>query len=87
MQLKNKMSDYFSLERLTEGVYAAIAIPGKGAMSNSGFIDLGQEVIVFDTFTPPRAARDLRTVAEEITQKEIKYVFNSHYHGDHTFGN
>ena len=87
MQIKNTVSDYFSLEKLSEGVYAAIAIPGKGAMSNSGFIDLGQEVIVFDTFTTPNAARDLRRIAEEITQKEVKYVLNSHYHGDHTFGN
>ena len=87
MQKNNTESAYFSLEKLSEGVYAAIAITGKGAMSNSGFVDLGNEVIIFDTFTTPNAARDLRRVAEEITQKEIKYVFNSHYHGDHTFGN
>ena len=87
MQINITISDYFSLEKLSEGVYATIAIPGKGAMSNSGFIDLGKELIVFDTFTTPNAARDLRRVAEEITQKEIKYVINSHYHGDHTFGN
>jgi cyclase len=87
MQKNNTISAYFSLEKLSEGVYAAIAIKGKGAMSNSGFVDLGNEVIIFDTFTTPNAARDLRRVAEKITQKEIKYVFNSHYHGDHTFGN
>jgi cyclase len=87
MQITSSISAYFSLVKLSEGVYAAIAIPGKGAMSNSGFVDLGHEVIVFDTFTTPNAARDLRRVAEEITEKEIKYVFNSHYHGDHTFGN
>jgi cyclase len=87
MQKNNTISPYFSLEKLSEGVYAAIAITGNGAMSNSGFVDLGDEVIIFDTFTTPNAARDLRRVAEKITQKEIGYVFNSHYHGDHTFGN
>ena len=80
-------SPYFSLEKLSEGVYAAIARKGEGAMGNSGFIDIGNEVVVFDTFTTPNAARELRKVAEGITQKEIKFVFNSHYHGDHTFGN
>lgn len=80
-------SQYFSLEKLSEGVYAAIARKGEGAMGNSGFIDIGNELVVFDTFTTPNAARELRKVAEGITQKEIKFVINSHYHGDHTFGN
>lgn len=80
-------SPYFSLEKLSEGVYAAIARKGEGAMGNSGFIDIGNGVVVFDTFTTPNAARELRKAAEDITQKEIKFVFNSHYHGDHTFGN
>ena len=80
-------SSYFSIEKLEKGVYAAIANKGEGAMGNSGFIDIGKEVVIFDTFTTPNAARDLRKLAEKITQKEIKYVFNSHYHGDHTLGN
>jgi len=78
---------YFTLEKLEDGVYAAIANKGEGAMGNSGFIDIGKEIVIFDTFTTPAAAREFRRLAEEITQKRIKYVFNSHYHGDHTFGN
>lgn len=80
-------SSYFSVEKLVDGVYAAIANNGEGAMGNSGFIDIGKDIVIFDTFTTPDAARELRRLAEEITQKRIKYVFNSHYHGDHTFGN
>ncbi|MDM5188694.1 MBL fold metallo-hydrolase [Bacillus sp. DX4.1] len=87
MEIIKATSSYFLIEKLSEGIYAAIAKKGEGAMSNAGFIDLGDETLIFDTFTTPNAARDLRKVAEEITQKEIKYVFNSHYHGDHTFGN
>ncbi|WP_439876967.1 MBL fold metallo-hydrolase (plasmid) [Bacillus mycoides] len=87
MEIIKEASSYFSIEKLSEGIYAAIAKKGEGAMANAGFIDLGNEVLIFDTFTTPKAAKDLRKVAEEITQKEIKYVFNSHYHGDHTFGN
>ncbi len=87
MPNSKSQTPYFSLEKLSEGVYAAIAQQGEGAMGNSGFIDIGNEVVVFDTFTTPNAARELRKAAEDITQKEIKYVFNSHYHGDHTFGN
>ncbi|MBJ8107952.1 MULTISPECIES: MBL fold metallo-hydrolase [Bacillus cereus group] len=87
MEIIKEASSYFSIEKLSEGIYAAIAKKGEGAMGNAGFIDLGNGVLIFDTFTTPKAAKDLRKVAEEITQKEIKYVFNSHYHGDHTFGN
>ncbi|MED1204424.1 MBL fold metallo-hydrolase [Heyndrickxia acidicola] len=87
MPISMIQSRFFSLAKLSEGVFAAIAKKGAGAMSNAGIIDLGNEVVVFDTFTTPSAARDLRKAAEDLTQKEIKYVFNSHFHGDHTFGN
>lgn len=78
---------YFTLKEVASGVFAAIANPGEGAMSNAGIIDLGNEVLVVDTFTTPKAARALKAVAEELTNKKVKYVFNTHYHGDHTFGN
>lgn len=80
-------TDYFTLNRLTEGVYAAIAKPGQGAWSNAGFVDLGDELLVFDSFSTPSAAHVLRELAEEITGKKVKYLINSHYHGDHVFGN
>ncbi|MGD8191277.1 MBL fold metallo-hydrolase [Brevibacillus ginsengisoli] len=78
---------YFTLEEVSNAVYAAIAKPGKGAMGNAGFVDVGEGLLVFDTFTTPQAARSLRVMAEELTGKQVKYVVNSHYHGDHTFGN
>ncbi|MFC4411809.1 MBL fold metallo-hydrolase [Chungangia koreensis] len=78
---------YFKVKQLTDGVYAVIAKPGAGAMSNSGIIDLGKEVLIVDTFTTPDAAKALKQTAEKLTQKKVKYVFNTHYHGDHTFGN
>ncbi|MEI4800128.1 hypothetical protein WAZ07_02095 [Bacillus sp. FJAT-51639] len=71
MQIINTTSSYFSIAKLSEGVYAAIAKKGEGAMSNAGFIDLGDEVLIFDTFVTPNAARDLRKVTEDITQKKL----------------
>lgn len=72
---------------LSEGVYVAIAKPGKGAWSNAGIVDLGDELLVFDSFTTPSAGFELRRQAEKITGKEVKYLINSHFHGDHVFGN
>lgn len=80
-------TDFFILNCLNEGVYAAIAKPGKGAWSNAGFVDLGEEVLVFDSFSTPSAGFELRRYAENITGKRVKYLINSHYHGDHVFGN
>lgn len=81
------VTPFFTLQKLKDGVYAAIAKRGEGAWSNSGFVDLGTELVVFDSFSTPAAARELRKVAEELTGKKVKYLINSHYHGDHVFGN
>lgn len=80
-------TDYFTLYTLTEGVYAAIAKPGQGAWSNVGIVDLGSELLVFDSFSTPSAAKALRNCVEELTSKKVKYLINSHFHGDHVFGN
>lgn len=60
-------SRHFTLEKVTEGIYAAIAKDGGGAVGNAGFIDLGDKTIVFDTFNTQQAAEDLRSMAEALT--------------------
>jgi cyclase len=84
---KIKDTDYFSLYALSDGAYAATAKPGKGAWSNAGIVDLGEELLVFDSLATPSAGYELRKQAEEMTGKKVKYLINSHYHGDHVFGN
>ncbi|MFJ6208527.1 MBL fold metallo-hydrolase [Lysinibacillus sp. NPDC092081] len=78
---------YFTLHTLCDGVFAAIAKPGQGAWSNAGIIDLGDELLVFDSLSTPSAGEELRRQAESLTGKKVKYLINSHYHGDHVFGN
>lgn len=80
-------SVHFELERLGDGVYAAIATSGGGAICNAGIVDLGDGVLVFDTFMDPLAAEDLRSAAESIAGKRVAYVVNSHWHNDHIRGN
>ncbi|MGE6753786.1 MBL fold metallo-hydrolase [Rossellomorea sp. NPDC071047] len=87
MKKNIKDTDYFSLYALCDGVYAAIAKPGKGAWSNAGIVDLGENLLVFDSLATPSAGYELRQQAEELTGKKVKYLINSHYHGDHVFGN
>ncbi|KAA0545413.1 MBL fold metallo-hydrolase [Bacillus sp. BGMRC 2118] len=85
--MSNIETPFFTLQEICHGVYAAVAKKGEGAWSNSGFVDLGTELVVFDSFSTPAAAKELRNIAEKITGKKVKYLVNSHYHGDHVFGN
>lgn len=80
-------SQHFRLEALADGVYAAIAAEGGGAVCNAGIVDLGEQTLVFDTFQTPQAARELRAAAEQLTGRAVTYVVNSHWHGDHVHGN
>lgn len=80
-------SKHFHLEELAEGVFAAIHREGGGAIGNAGLVDLGDSVLVFDTFISPVAAEDLRRAAEEVIAKPVLQVINSHYHNDHIRGN
>jgi glyoxylase-like metal-dependent hydrolase (beta-lactamase superfamily II) len=55
--------------------------------SNSVFLVTDEGVLVIDTGQHPRAGQDLIERIRKITNKPIKWVINSHFHGDHTFGN
>ncbi|MED0986315.1 MBL fold metallo-hydrolase [Bacillus paramycoides] len=81
------LSKHFSLEKVSDGIYAAIAKEGGGAVANAGFIDLGDKTIVFDAFNTQQAAEDLKYIAEKITNRPVTWVINSHWHGDHIRGN
>jgi cyclase len=80
-------SRHFHLERLAEGVYAAINAEEGWAICNAGIVDLGDRTLIYDTFSSPQAACDLRDAAELLTGRPASLVINSHYHNDHIWGN
>jgi len=80
-------SKHFVLHQLAEGVFAAIAKDGGSAICNSGILDLGGQIVAFDTFLTPQAALDLRQMAEALFGGVPQIVVNSHYHNDHIWGN
>jgi glyoxylase-like metal-dependent hydrolase (beta-lactamase superfamily II) len=75
-------SKHFSLQQIAEGVFAAIDMEG-----NAGLIDLGGQVVYFDTFQTPQGAQDLRQVAFDLFGRTQQIVVNSHWHNDHIWGN
>lgn len=82
-----KPEDNFTLVKLADGVYAAIAKSGGLASGNAGFVSGDNGVLVFDTFFTPTAAQELLDVAQGEGKQPIRYAVNSHYHLDHTGGN
>jgi glyoxylase-like metal-dependent hydrolase (beta-lactamase superfamily II) len=82
-----KAEDNFTLNKVADGVYAAVAKPGGLASGNAGFVVGDEGVLVVDTFLTPAALEDLIGVIATETKQPIKYALNTHYHLDHTGGN
>ncbi len=75
-------------EKLADGVYFATGTGVMTTMSNSMVIVNSDHVMLVDTSVTPLAAQALmEQVGREITDKPVRYVFNSHYHFDHAHGN
>jgi cyclase len=55
--------------------------------SNALVLTTNDGVLVIDTRTHPRHGQDLIERIRKITDKPIKWVINSHFHGDHHMGN
>jgi cyclase len=80
-------SRHFEIQRLAAGVYAAIAKRTGAGLCNSTIVDLGGETLVFDSMLTPMAGEDLARSAERLTGRKPAWVVNSHWHGDHIWGN
>ncbi|MED1952181.1 MBL fold metallo-hydrolase [Brevibacillus centrosporus] len=78
---------FFTVDAIVDGVFAAIAKPGTGAMANAGIIDLGDQTLIFDTMYTPSAGKALSEAAVQIFQRPVSIVINSHFHMDHVGGN
>lgn len=55
--------------------------------SNAAFLVTDEGVIVIDTRQHPRDGQDLLNRIRKVTDKPIKWVVNTHFHGDHNYGN
>lgn len=80
-------SRHFRIETLAPGVHAAIATPDGFGLCNAGIVDLGGVTVVFDTMLTPMAGTDLVRAAGRVTGHPPSFAVNSHWHGDHIWGN
>ena len=61
--------------------------PGTYAIGNSTFIVGDREVIVVDTGNSRSAGEAILEGLRKVTDKPVSMVINTHWHGDHIFGN
>jgi cyclase len=78
----------FDLKRVAPGIYGAIAKPTAMLNCNAAVIVNRDHVLVVDTHSKPSAAKALiRQIRDEVTDLPVRYVVDSHLHGDHAMGN
>ncbi|HEC12802.1 MAG TPA: MBL fold metallo-hydrolase [Acidiferrobacteraceae bacterium] len=89
-----KLADYtMAAEKVADGVYAIITpardFPNpqnKGWNSNSTFVVTGDGVLVVDTGSSATIGTALLNTIRTVTDKPIRWIVNTHGHGDHWLG-
>jgi cyclase len=76
----------FTIERVADGVWAALAAPMAIGNCNSAVFELSDGLLVVDTHARPSAASAMLSSLRQQTKKPVKYVVITHIHGDHVQG-
>jgi cyclase len=77
----------FDLQKVADGVYAALAKPRSPINCNAAVVVLDDAVLVVDTHSRPSSARALIAQIRTITDKPVRFAVNTHFHWDHAQGN
>src|ERR1035437_4052237 len=74
-----------SARRIAPGVWFLLGDASMG-YSNTAVIEMQDYLIVVDANYPARA-REVMVEVKELSPKPVRYVFDTHAHGDHSYGN
>ncbi len=75
------------LTEVADGVHAYVQPPGGWCLNNAGILTGGGSCALVDTAATERRARLLRAAALALAPRPPRAVVNTHFHGDHTYGN
>jgi glyoxylase-like metal-dependent hydrolase (beta-lactamase superfamily II) len=79
------------LTKIAENVYSYADVkngsPANSFGANAGIIVGKDGIIVIDTLTSAKEAQRFIRDIRKVSDKPVKYVINTHYHLDHSFGN
>jgi cyclase len=73
-------------QELAPGVFFYQADLEKTSFCNSGWVVFDDYVLVIDA-NYPAGARELIRMIRGVTDKPIRFAFDTHHHGDHAYGN
>jgi len=73
------------VRELAPGVYVRMGDRDRREPANCGWVVFKDHVLVIDA-NFPWGAREILPEIKKTTNKPIKFVFNTHYHGDHAYG-
>ncbi len=86
-QAPSAPANLFELEKVAEGIYAAIARPAALVNCNAAIFENAAGVLIVDTHSKGSAAAALAAqIRKELTAKPVRYVVNTHFHWDHIQG-
>lgn len=82
------------LKKLADGVYAFYPTDAKEknpkgypVATSGGFVVGDNEVLVIESMVNKRLAEQVMGFVKQVTDKPIRYLVNTSYHGDHAYGN
>ncbi|MFV2022773.1 MBL fold metallo-hydrolase [Micromonospora sp. LOL_023] len=76
-----------TLDAVADQVYAYVQPDGGWCLNNAGVVIGETDAVVIDTAATARRSRQLRNAIAGLTDIVPRIVVNTHFHGDHTFGN
>src|SRR5579864_5750480 len=86
-QAPGASANLFTIEKVADGVYAALARPQVLTNCNAAIFVNARDVLVVDAHSKPSASAALiAQIQKEVTTKPVRYLVNSHFHWDHTQG-
>lgn len=83
---RNAASEVNLVREIAPGVFVRLAEPEKKIIANAGWVIFRDYVLVIDA-NYPWGARAILADLRKTTDKPIRFVFDTHYHADHAFGN
>jgi len=75
------------VKQLAPDVYAYVQARATWFWNNAGFIVGKEHVVVIDSLATVGLTEKFRDEIRKITDKPVRYLINTHHHGDHIWGN
>lgn len=75
------------LREVGDGLYAYLQWDGGWGISNAGFLDGGDGLLVIDALMAPSMTRAFVRTMRDVSRAPFRHLINTHMHPDHTNGN